>query len=288
MTFMLQELTNTGSLKKLAIKLGTDGPVKTFATPKKIQILFGGIYILKTTNALYVWEHPFYPQYYVPKKELLESTKHNQFEFKEIEDFQSENGQHVGSQCTIKVGNKSTDKVIAFSDNLSGKAEDLRGMVKIDFGIMDQWFEEDTPIYVHPKDPFKRVDILESTRPVKVSVEGQMIAKTTTSMHLYETSLPRRFYIPFTSIDASVLRPSTTKTKCPYKGDAEYYSVEINGKLHEDLFWYYRNPTLESSKVVGLCCPYNERVDIELDGEKLERPKTHFGPPKEGKKPSAV
>jgi uncharacterized protein (DUF427 family) len=153
---------------------------------------------------------------------------------------------------------------------------------------MDQWFEEETPIYVHPKDPFKRVDILQSARDIRVSVDGHTIAHTQTSMHLYETGLPVRYYIPLTSVDASVLRPSETRTKCPYKGEAEYYSVEVGGKVHEDLFWYYVNPTLESSKVQGLLCPYTERVDFEVDGVKLERPKTHFGAPKEGKKPSAV
>ena len=263
--------------------------MKTLPTPRKVQILFGGIYIIKTTKAVFVWEHPFYPQLYVPTKELVESSKRNQFDFKEGEAFNADNGKAVAMQCTIKAGSKSTDQVIAFSsDNLSGKAEELKGLVKIDFASMDQWFEEETPIFVHPKDPFKRIDILHSTRDIKVSVDGQVVAKTQTSMHLSETGLPVRFYIPLTSIDASVLRPSKTTTKCPYKGKAEYYSVEVNGKLHEDLFWYYTNPTLESSKVEGLCCPYNERVDIELDGEKLDRPKTNFGPPKEGKKPSAI
>ena len=162
------------------------------------------------------------------------------------------------------------------------------GMVKIDFGTMDQWFEEETPIYVHPKDPFKRVDILQSVRDIRVSVDGHQLAHTQSSMHLYETGLPVRYYIPLTSVDASVLKPSETRTKCPYKGEAQYWSVEVGGKLHEDLFWYYVNPTIESSRVQGLLCPYSERVDIDLDGFRLERPKTHFGPPKDNKKPSAV
>ncbi|KAK3718933.1 hypothetical protein LTR37_004849 [Vermiconidia calcicola] len=279
------------NLKKLAVKLGTDGPVKTLKTPRKVQILFGGAYIIRTINASYVWEHPYYPQFYVPKSELVEASKQGGFDFKEGEKFQLDNGTPVGSQYEIKVHGdtgKSTDKVLAFNDDLSGKGEELKGLVKIEFSAMDQWFEEDTPIHVHPKDPFKRIDISQSTRDIKVYVEGQRIAHTTTSMHLYETGLPCRFYIPLTSVDPTVLRPSKTTTKCPYKGEAEYYSVEIKGELHEDIFWYYRVPTLESGKVEGLLCPYNERVDIELDGKKLERPKTPFGPPKKMKAPSAV
>ena len=215
-------------------------------------------------------------------------TKDQAVNLKEGERFKDDNGNHVGTQYSIKVGDKSTDKVVVFSDSLSGKAEVLKGLVSIDFAEMDQWFEEDTPIYVHPKDPFKRIDILSSTREIKVSVDGQMIAHTHTAMHLYETGLPCRFYIPLTSVDASVLRPSDMTTKCPYKGKAEYYNVEVKGQVHENLFWYYTNPTLESSKVEGLLCPYNERCDIELDGQKLERPDTHFGRTKVGTKPSIV
>ena len=237
---------------------------------------------------MYVWEHPFYPQLYVSKKELLEMSKQGAIEFKEGEEFHAEDGKHVGTQCTIKVPTKHTDQVIAFSDSLHGKAEELQGLVKIDFGAIDQWFEEDTPIYVHPKDPFKRCDILQSNRDIKVSVDGQTIATTTSAMHLYETGLPCRFYMALTSIDPAVLRPSKTRTQCPYKGEAEYYSVEVNGKLHEDLFWYYTRPTLECGKIEGLACPYSERVDIELDGQKLERPDTHFGKSKVGQKPSIV
>ena len=262
--------------------------MKTLPTPRKIQILFGGIYVIKTTNAVFVWEHPYYPQYYVPKSDLVAWSKKNSFTFSSGEEFKTDSGDVIASQCTIAAGSKSTDNVLAFSSDLGGKAKDLAGLVKIDFGSVDQWFEEETPIYVHPKDPFKRVDILASVRDIRVSVDGHTIAQTQTSMHLYETGLPVRYYLPLTSVDASVLRPSETRTKCPYKGEAQYYSVEVGGKLHEDLFWYYVNPTLESMKVQGLLCPYTERVDLEVDGVKLERPTTHFGAPKENKKPSAV
>lgn len=151
---------------------------------------------------------------------------------------------------------------------------------------MDKWFEEDSPIFIHPKDPFKRIDLLQSTRPILVSIDGVQVAKTNTSTHLYETGLPCRYYIPLTAIDQGILRPSKTRTQCPYKGEAEYYSVEVNGKLHEDVIWYYNQPLLECAKVESLCCFYNEKVDIELDGRKLERPETPFSKSKPGQKPT--
>ena len=125
--------------------------------------------------------------------------------------------------------------------------------MKIPFPSIDQWLEESTPIFVHPKDPFKRIDILQSTRHIVIKVGGKKVAETTSSMHLYETGLPVRYYIPLTSIDPSVLRPSgrNTTTKCPYKGEAEYYDVVIDGKAFEDVVWYYNRPLIESAKIEG-------------------------------------
>lgn len=102
------------------------------------------------------------------------------------------------------------------------------------------------------------------------------MAKSTHSAHLLETSLPTRYYLPLTSVDQSVLRKSDLITQCPYKGDAEYYHVVVDGQEWKDLVWYYRLPTHESAHIAGLVCFYNEKVDIILDGELLERPKTHF------------
>lgn len=130
---------------------------------------------------------------------------------------------------------------------------------------------------MHPKDPFRRIDILPSSRPVRITIDGHAVASAAHSTHLLETGLPTRYYLPPTSVDPALLRPSKTRTQCPYKGEAEYYGVELAGTLHEDVVWFYRTPTRESAMVAGLLCFYNERVDVWLDGEKLERPKTPFG-----------
>ncbi|EME39460.1 hypothetical protein DOTSEDRAFT_91796 [Dothistroma septosporum NZE10] len=270
--------------KKLALKLGAEGPHQVLATPRKIQLLFNGAYVLRTIKASFVWEHPFYPQLYFPRSEL------ERLKVEEGDVYKDDDGKVVAKQLILSINNKSIDNVIAWENNLPSKAAELNGLVKIDFAAVDQWFEEDTPIYVHPKDPFKRVDILQSTRHVRVKVAGQVVADTTSSMHLYETGLPVRYYLPLTSIDAGVLRKTKTRTQCPYKGEAEYYSVMVDGKVHEDVVWYYTTPLLESARIEGLCCFYNEKVEIELDGERLEQPDTHFGKhkPSDNVKPSAI
>lgn len=131
------------------------------------------------------------------------------------------------------------------------------------------------PVIVHPKDPFKRVDLLASTRPIKVRVGGQVVASTNYAVHLHETSLITRYYIPLSSVDVSVLRDSELTTQCPYKGTASYNHVELpDGKKFENVVWYYKAPLLESIGVAGLVSFYNEKVEIELDGVVLEQPKS--------------
>ncbi|KAK0307115.1 hypothetical protein LTR01_005761 [Friedmanniomyces endolithicus] len=282
------------NLKRLAIKLGTDGPHKTLPTPRMVKLLFNGSYILKTTHAHYVWEHPYYPYFYIPLAELQSTSTKTHLTISEHSTIHSPSDPQtiLAHQLTLTLGTKSTSNVLAFPPSLTGgPAASLAGLVRIDFDSLDAWFEEDTPIHVHPKDPFKRLDILSSTRPIRVLINGVLVAETSTSCHLYETGLPCRFYLPFSAVvDPGVLRESATRTRCPYKGEAEYWSVELGGEVYEDVIWYYRTPTMESAAVAGLVCFYNEKVDIELDGEMLERPDTHFGKskPSENKKPSAV
>jgi uncharacterized protein (DUF427 family) len=175
----------------------------------------------------------------------------------------SPDGTVIAHRHTLSVGDRSTSDLIIFTYNLSGPAAVLGGKMKFNFGAVDRWFEEDAPIHVHPKDPFKRIDILPSTRRVQVFDRkgGKQLADAPSSMHLYETGLPVRYYLPMTSVDASLLRPSETLTKCPYKGEAEYYSVEIpsggggegeeEGSLLKDVVWYYDRPILESAKIEG-------------------------------------
>jgi uncharacterized protein (DUF427 family) len=145
-----------------------------------------------------------------------------------------------------------------------------------DAKVLDRWLEEDVPIYVHPKDPYKRIDILQSLRPIEIRVLGKTVARSPWSMHLFETSLPTRYYLPAASVDQLVLRKSSLATHCPYKGDAEYYNIVVGDKEAKEVVWYYRLPTQESAAVAGLLCFYNEKVDILVDGELQPRPKTLF------------
>jgi uncharacterized protein (DUF427 family) len=155
--------------------------------------------------------------------------------------------------------------------------EALRETVRLEWGAMDEWLEEDEPVYTHPRDPYTRVDILASSREVRVELDGVTLAQSQSPRILFETGLPPRYYLPISDLRMDLLRPSSTTTHCPYKGTAGYRTVEIEGRRYEDVVWFYRAPLPESQKIAGLACFYNERVDLYVDGVLQERPRTHFG-----------
>ncbi|KAH7068023.1 hypothetical protein BKA63DRAFT_581287 [Paraphoma chrysanthemicola] len=246
-------MNNTNDLVRLAQRLVIDGPYKTEKTLKRVRGLFNGKYVFDTVNAFYVWEIPNYPQYYIPASSFTSGlTKLSPID-------RTEGRAHLGQ---LEVGSHRTNRVVIFN------TETLKEVVKVDFRALDQWFEEDVPIFCHPKDPYKRIDVLASSRVIKIGLDGVTLAETSSSMFLFETSLRTRYYIPPTDVKWECLEPSDTESLCPYKGKANYYHVTVNGKQYRDLVWFYRYPTSESALIAGHLCFYNEMVDVWVAGEK--------------------
>ncbi|KAM0236296.1 hypothetical protein ACHAP5_009430 [Fusarium lateritium] len=260
-------------LVELAQSLIEHGPRKSLQTSRRIRAIHNRTTIVDTTKAVYIYEHDSFPTIYVPlvdvKNAKLTDQKNISVELKE---------RAAVAQLVVPghdgLEDVKIDRVLHFFQDVT--LGPLSDTVRIEFRSIDQWLEEDEPIFVHAKDPFKRVDILRSERPIEVKVNGKTVAKASSSMHLLETSLPTRYYLPLTSVDQTVLQKSDLRTKCPYKGEAEYYHVVVDGKRFDNLLWYYNHPTQESAGVARLVCFYNEKVDIILDGELQERPKTNF------------
>jgi uncharacterized protein (DUF427 family) len=150
------------------------------------------------------------------------------------------------------------------------------GHVHLAWGAMDAWFEEDEEVYVHPRDPHTRVDVLTSSRHVEVIVDGVTVADSHRPTLLFETGLPTRFYLPKTDLRLDLMTPTDRTTRCPYKGMAEYYSVTVDGHEHRDVAWWYRHPLAEVGGIRGLVAFYDERVDLRVDGRLRTRPSTVF------------
>jgi len=145
-------------------------------------------------------------------------------------------------------------------------------MIAFYWDRIDRWLEEDEEIYVHPRDPYHRIDVLDSSRHVRISLEGELLAESTRPTALFESNLPPRWYLPREDVLAE-LEPTDTVTRCGYKGQASYYAVRLgSGDTVRDLVWTYEDPFDETARIRDLLCFFNERVDIELDGEPQERP----------------
>jgi uncharacterized protein (DUF427 family) len=149
--------------------------------------------------------------------------------------------------------------------------EDLAGYVALDFAGFDDWYEEDERIVGHPREPFHRVDIRQTMRPVRIEVGGDVIAETTRARLLFETSLPTRFYLPREDMRVD-LHPSSRRTYCPYKGEASYWSVDAGGRQRKDLGWSYEQPLTDVVAITGLVAFWDDRVDVFFDGRRRERP----------------
>jgi uncharacterized protein (DUF427 family) len=156
-----------------------------------------------------------------------------------------------------------------YPDPLAG-APPIKGLIAFYFNRMGRWREEAEEIGVHPRDPYHRVDVLATDRHIKISLDGVVLADTDRALALFESNLPTRWYMPIEDVRAE-LEPSDTITRCPYKGTASYYSVKLEDG-GRDLVWYYEQPLDEVGRIKGLVCFFNEKIDLELDGEPQQRP----------------
>jgi uncharacterized protein (DUF427 family) len=174
---------------------------------------------------------------------------------------------HTSEGEPLSVRPAGADRV---ADGFRVADPDLEGYVVLDFDTFDAWFEEDERNVAHPRDPFHRIDIVHSSRPVRVELDGETVAESSTARFLFEPPLPVRYYLPAEDVRRDLLRPSDTTTFCAYKGQASYWSLGDE----DDLVWSYLEPLRDAAEVKGRLAFFNERVDIVVDGERLERPVT--------------
>ena len=153
----------------------------------------------------------------------------------------------------------------ADEDPIDGR-DDIKGYLAFYWHKLDHWYEEDDEVFVHVRDPYHRVDVLNSSRHVRVERDGVVLAESDRPRFLFETSLPMRTYLPLADVDQHLLEPSDTTSQCPYKGVASYYSARVGEDLVSDLAWTYRFPIPELPKVEGLVAFYDEHVDVYIDG----------------------
>jgi uncharacterized protein (DUF427 family) len=236
--------------------------------PRRVRAYLGAEKVLDTTRALYVWEWPHYPQYYVPAADirpgLLTSEGHTQRTGRGVAEL---HGLRAGEAHRPRAARLITESAI----------DALRGTVRFEWAALDAWFEEDEQVFVHPRSPYVRVDALRSNRPVRVELDGVVLADSASPVMVFETGLPTRYYVSRTDVRFEHLIASGTVTSCPYKGTTSgYWSVRAGEMVHKDLAWAYDFPTRQLQPITGMVAFYNEKVDTLVDGQLLDRPHTHF------------
>jgi uncharacterized protein (DUF427 family) len=236
--------------------------------PRRIRATLQGVVVVDTSNARYVWEWPYYPQYYIPIGDIDPGI---------LIDEGHEEHLRLGTARRLGVRVGSDERRGVAHHYVASDLEGITGTVRLDWSALDSWFEEEEQVFVHPRNPYTRVDALRSDRRVEVELDGVVLAESAHTVMVFETGLPTRYYFDRLDVDFGHLQASDTVTSCPYKGTtSSYWSVDVDGHLSPDLAWAYDFPTRQLLPIAGLVSFYNEKVDITVDGTRLDRPNTHF------------
>jgi uncharacterized protein (DUF427 family) len=231
-------------------------PVRAERSPKRVRVYLGGEVVADTMRALLVWESRGYPIYYIPAADVDKGLL--------IPDQGIARSELLGDaeKFTVKAGAALAPG--AAQHYLESPVDELRDHIRFEWNAMDAWFEEDEEIFVHPRDPHARIDVLPSSRHVRFELDGVTIAESHNPRLLFETGLPTRYYVSKLDVRMNLLVPSDTVTHCPYKGTAHYWSVQIGDRLHKDLVWSYRTTPPETQKISSLLAFW--KADIYVDG----------------------
>jgi uncharacterized protein (DUF427 family) len=265
------------------------GQLRHEPTAKRIQAVLGGETVVDSIRAVLVWEpRRIVPSYAVP----VEDVRGDLAPAGAVSAAAGP-GDDVGVALADVTSLRVLDPRVPFTvHSTAGETVDLRaagqvrpgagfrpadpdlaGLVILDFGAFDAWYEEDEPNVAHPRDPFHRIDVLPSSRQVRLELDGQVLAVSSRPVLLFETMLPTRYYLPRADVTAELVA-SSTRTWCAYKGQASYFSASVGGRLVPDIAWTYSDPQHDAARVRDLIAFFDERIDVVLDGQRRARPVT--------------
>ncbi len=240
-------------------------------SPRHVRVFFGGEVIADSKRAKLVREAEVLPAYYFPEADVRTDL---------LTASAQKTACPVKGEATywsIEAGGRCAEHATWSYQTPLPAAAAIQDHFAFVWPKMDKWMEEEEELYVHARDPYKRVDALPSARHVRVVIDGHTMAETRRPHLLFETNHPVRYYLPQQDVRMDLLIPSATKSRCPYKGPASYWSVKLGDEIFRDLVWGYLETIPECPKIKGLICFFHERgCDIYVDGELVERPKTKW------------
>lgn len=234
------------------------------ATERRIRIIFAGQTIVDSVNAMLLIESPYELHYYFPlddvRMDLLETSQHTERSgYKGIAEF-----------FNVCVSNQIIENAAWQYPETKENRPNLEGYIAFIWDKADAWYEEEEEVFLHPRNPYHRVDTMLSSRYIKVLIAGETVAETNQPYLLFETGHRTRYYIPFHDVRMDFLKATETHSFCPYKGQAEYWSVHINDNVYEDVVWSYPNPFPEIPKIKGLLAFWDDKhkdIQIFVDGK---------------------
>ena len=241
-------------------------------TAKRVRAMLASATIADSTNVMIMHEPGRLTAYYFPIADvrqdlLIPSSKRTSSPLKGEAHYWS-----------VQVGDTiAADAVWSYPSPPEG-CPDISKHVALYWNSMDRWLEEDEEVFVHPRDPYHRIDILESSRQIRVVLAGTTLAETTHARFLFETTLPVRYYIPRSDVRLDLLEESDSVTACAYKGTtSKYWKMKTATGSSRDVAWSYESPTSEVAPIAGLISFFNERVDaIFVDGVEAPRQQTQW------------
>jgi len=236
-------------------------------SPRWVRVKFGGEIIADSKQVMLLRQdgRRHLPAYYFPKS-------HVRMDLLAPGTGAKDSSQRV--YYTLQVGNRVAEdsawEIVEASSVVGG----MEGYFSFAWRQMDGWYEEEEEIFVHPRDPYHRVDVLESSRHVQVMLNGELVAETRRPFVLFETGLPTRYYMASQDVRTDLLEPTSLTTRCPYKGIASYWRVKAGEQIFDNIVWGYADPIPEQPKIRGLLCFFNEKVDLYVDGVMQPRPRS--------------
>ena len=234
---------------------------------KRVRVVVADEVVADSRSAMLLHESGSQPVYYFPPEDVC----HELLEASDTSTHCPKKGD--ASYRSIRVGERVVaDAAWVYPETVDGSPA-IAGLFAFYWNRVDRWLEEEEEVFFHPRDPYHRIDILRTSRRVRVLRKGELLAESDRAVVLLETGLPPRHYLPREDVRAE-LQPSDHLTGCPYKGTAGYFSVLVGGRVIDNLVWTYTDPLPEATRVAGLLAFYDERVDVELDGVAQERPES--------------
>lgn len=225
------------------------------ACAKRVRVEFGGEIIADSTDVVLVRETGHVAVYYFPvddvRMDRLTRTAHGtDCPFK-----------GTASYWSVTAGGRTAENAVWGYEAPLAEVGGLKDHVAFYWDLMDHWYEEDEEVFVHARDPHVRVDVVASARRVTVTLGGEVVADSRRALFLFETGLPVRYYLPKDDVRMALLTATDTRTACPYKGEAVYWSAEVGGTGYDDIVWSYPDPLPEVGRIKDYVAFYNERVD---------------------------